>query len=79
MNWNAYVNVRGTGKINEAAWREVKKWGDVEQVWSTSGDWDWLVKLSSSVNDWDKVKKFVVTLREQPWVTETHTWWAQAL
>lgn len=79
MNWNAYVNVKGTGKINESAWNEIKKWADIDQVWTCSGHWDWLVKLKPSADSFEKVKKIVTAMREQKWISETSTWWTQAL
>lgn len=79
MNWNAYVNVKGSGKINESAWNEIKKWAEVEQVWTCSGEWDWLVKLKPAVDNWEKAKKFITMLRDHAWISQTSTWWAQAL
>lgn len=57
---------------------ELKKWAGAEKVWSCSGTWDWMVKLSSNqTKDWKKVQEQVAWLRSQPWVADTNTWWAE--
>jgi hypothetical protein len=79
MTWNAYIDIKANGKLNDAHWEEVKKWAEVEQIWSTQGEWDWLVRLRSSISSLDSLEKFVFHLRSQPWVSETRTWWAKAV
>jgi hypothetical protein len=79
MTWNAYIDIKANGKLNDAHWEEVKKWAEVEQIWSKQGNWDWLVKLRASVNSLDALEKIVFHLRSQAWVSETHTWWAKAI
>lgn len=79
MSWNAYIDIKANGKLNNVDWDQVKKWAEVEQVWSTQGNWDWLIKLRQSVNSQDALEKFVMNLRAQPWVAQTNTWWAKAV
>lgn len=79
MTWNAHVYIKGNGKFKDAQWDEIKKWAEVEQVWSTQGDWDWFIKLRSSVNTPEAVEKIVFNLRSKPWVSTTQTWWAKAI
>lgn len=79
MSWNAYIEIKANGKLNDTQWEKIKKWAEVEQVWSVQGDWDWLIKLRSSITSLDNLEKFVFNLRAEPWVSQTHSWWAKAL
>ncbi len=79
MSWNAFIDIKANGKLNESDWAEVKKWAEVDQAWSTSGAWDWLVKLKSDVKCMDELEKLVFKLRSMGWVSETRTWWAKSV
>jgi hypothetical protein len=77
MDWNAYVNIRANGKLNDSHWEEVKQWAEVEKIWTTQGHWDWMVKLRHSVKSHDDLEKVIFNLRGKPWISETSTWWAK--
>lgn len=78
MSWNAYIAVRCNGKLNEAHWDEVKQWPEVEQVWSSMGEWDYWMKLNSPIDQPGKLETFVFNLRKEPWVESTCArWWKE--
>lgn len=79
MSWNAFIDIRANGKLNQSEWAQVHKWAEVDQVWSTSGDWDWMLKLKDTVKSMDDLEKLVFKLRGLGWVSETRTWWAKAV
>lgn len=50
----------------------------VKNIWSTSGDWDWCIKLDSAHSTPDKTEMFVSKLRQADWIAETKTsWWKE--
>ncbi len=78
MSWNAHIAIRCNGKLNEAHWDEVKKWPEVEKVWSSMGEWDYWIRLKPSLMQPDELEKFVFNLRKQPWVESTCArWWKE--
>ena len=79
MSWIAHIDIKANGKFNEARWDELKKWAEVDQIWSTQGAWDGMLKLKSNISSNDNLEKFVTHLRSQPWVAETRTWWAKSI
>lgn len=79
MSWNAFIDIKANGKLNQSEWSEVHKWAEVDQVWSTSGTWDWMLKLKDSVKSMDELEKLVFKLRALGWVSETRTWWAKSV
>lgn len=79
MSWNAFIDVKGNGKLNQSNWSDVKSWAEVEYAWSTSGAWDWLLKLKGDIKSMDELEKLVFKLRSLGWVSDTRTWWAKSL
>ena len=64
---------------NKKDWTDtetVSKWSGVEEIWSTSGDWDWAIKLDSAHSTPDKTEDIVAKLRSTDWVanTESRRW-----
>ena len=56
----------------------ISKWDGVEQVWSTSGDWDWCVKLDKQSSTPEKAEAFVSKVRDGHWASATKTnWWKE--
>lgn len=76
--WTGNILVKGTGAFGDVNWDEIKKWPEVEAVWTTTGTWDWWVKLKpAKETQLDTVEKLVWNLRKKPWVAATETWWAK--
>ena len=79
MNWNACVDIKANGNFANANWEEMKQWPEVDQIWSTQGEWDFWVKLKPSVQSMEEVEKFVFNLRSKSWASETRTWWTKQI
>ncbi len=78
MSWNGNIYVKTVGNLNDINWDEIKQWPEVESVWTTTGSWDWWIKLKPAQSqDQDSVQKLVWNLRKKPWVSSTETWWAK--
>lgn len=69
------------GNSPDASWKawveEIKSWPGVEKIWSTSGQWDWIVKLTNDSSSWEGAKKIMWKLKEHKWVSDTNTWWSE--
>nr|WP_019216862.1 hypothetical protein [Legionella tunisiensis] len=54
------------------------KWDGVEKMWSTTGDWDWCIKLDMNNSSSEKTETFVARMLDGHWATETKTnWWKE--
>jgi hypothetical protein len=78
MECKANIAVKGTGNLSKADWKKIKSWGKVEKIWTCSGEWDWWIQLNANLN-WDEVKQFVWNLRQEPWVSNTNTWYLEEI
>lgn len=76
-NWTGNILVKSNGGWSDVSWDEIKKWPEVEKVWSTTGTWDWWVKLKTSTDYIGTAEKIAWNLRKKPWVLDTQTWWAK--
>lgn len=71
---------KGNANADWKAWAaEIKSWKGVDGVWSTTGSWDWIVKLDDNSSDWNGAKEVMWKIKEHKWVSETNTWWGEQL
>ena len=76
--WTGNILIKSKHDEGDINWDEIKKWAEVEGVWTTTGTWDWWIKLKPSKEaNLDSAKKIVWQLRKKPWVSSTETWWSQ--
>lgn len=74
--WTSIVSIRSTKPLPEMS--AIAKWDGVEKMWSTTGDWDWCIKLDQKSSSPEKTEEFVSRLRNGHWATETRTnWWKE--
>ena len=77
--WNTWVWVKWKPGTPTEIWQTWQKNTEVENAWSTLGDWDCVMSLKSS--DPAKAEDWVwKELRSNQWVEKTHTtqakqWW----
>lgn len=72
--WNSVIFMKSDKSMSDM--NAMAKWEGVESMWSTSGDWDWCVKLDSQSSSPEKAEMMVARMREGQWATETKTnWW----
>jgi len=75
MNWIAHVSLKLN---NNWDWSQIKKSPEVDEVWSTQGDWDAMVKLKPNIDN-DNLEKLISNWRTKNWVSQSHTWWAKEI
>ncbi|KTD47994.1 hypothetical protein Lqui_2258 [Legionella quinlivanii] len=76
-NWNSVIFLK-TEKSSSDMMNMMSKWDGIENMWSTTGDWDWCIKLDSKSSSPEKTEEFVNRMREGHWATQTKTnWWKQ--
>ncbi|KTD75619.1 hypothetical protein [Legionella waltersii] len=74
--WNSIVFIKTKNAWSDSA--SLAKLNGVQNIWSTSGDWDWCVKLDSKHSTPDETSEFVKNLRKADWVADTKTsWWKE--
>ena len=74
--WNSVVFLKTNGSWTDTD--NVAKWPGVHQIWSTSGDWDWRIKLDEQHSTPEKTEEFVSKLRQADWVSNTESkWWRE--
>lgn len=76
-SWNSVVFLR-----TKSAWSDssaIAKMSGVQSLWSTSGDWDWCIKLDQKHSTPEETADFVKNLRKNSeWVVDTKTsWWKE--
>lgn len=75
-NWNSVIFLK-----TKKDWTDtdtVAKWPEVEEIWSTSGDWDWCIKLDKKSSTPEKTEEIVSKLRKTDWVAESKSnWWRE--
>tara|TARA_B100001093_G_scaffold442489_1_gene444239 strand:+ start:860 stop:1177 length:318 start_codon:yes stop_codon:yes gene_type:complete len=79
MTWNASISIKCNGKLNKTHWEAVKEWGWVQQLWSTSGDWDFQLICNDKISDQNALQSAVFDLRKQEWIEDSKTQWWKAL
>lgn len=76
--WNSVVFLK-----TKDSWTDtdtVAHWDGVQNIWSTSGEWDWCIKLNPSHSSPEQTEAFVSKLRDTNWVTDTETsWWKEVV
>ncbi len=74
--WNSVIYMKSNKSLNEM--KEMSSWKEIDSMWSTSGDWDWCVKLDSDNSTPEKAEAFTTRLRSGNWVSDTRTnWWRE--
>ena len=74
--WNSIIFMKSNKAMSDM--NAIAKWDGVEKMWSTTGDWDWCIKLDQKSSSPEKAEAFVARMREGRWVTETKTnWWKE--
>ncbi|MBA2648888.1 MAG: hypothetical protein H0U75_04665 [Legionella sp.] len=75
-SWNSVVFIKTKNSWSDPA--SFAKMDGVQSLWSTSGDWDWCVKLDQSHSTPEETETFVKNLRKADWVASTNTsWWKE--
>lgn len=75
-SWNSVVFVKTKKDWSDSA--SFTKMSGVQNIWSTSGDWDWCIRLDSKHSTPEETATFVKKLRKADWVAETKTsWWQE--
>ena len=75
-DWNSVVFLKTKGSWTDT--ENVKQWAGVKEIWSTSGDWDWAIKLDKNHSTPEKTEEFVSKLRDAEWVANTESnWWRE--
>lgn len=74
--WNSVIFMKSSRPMSDMD--TMSKWEGVESIWSTTGDWDWCVKLETKSSSPEKAEAMVERMRQGNWATETKTnWWKQ--
>lgn len=74
--WNSLIFVKTNGSWTDTD--GVSNWPGVNKIWSTSGDWDWCIKLDEEHSNPEKTEAFVANLRQSDWVANTESrWWRE--
>lgn len=77
-NLNSVIHVKTNGSWTDAD--KVSKWPGIKKIWSTSGDWDWLIQLDKDYSTPEKTEELVSKLRQADWVANTESnWWREVL
>lgn len=75
-NWHSVIYMKSPMQWEKL--QEMMKWDGVESMWSTSGKWDWCIKLDKGMSTPEKTEAFVARMRDGKWATETQTnWWKE--
>lgn len=74
--WNSVIFMKSNKPMKEM--NQMAKWEGVKSMWSTTGDWDWCIKLDMKMSSPEKTEAFVARMRDGHWATETQThWWKE--
>lgn len=74
--WNSVIFMKSNKPMSDM--NAMAKWEGVEGMWSTTGDWDWCIKLDQKSSSPEKTEAFVARMRDGHWATETKThWWKE--
>ncbi|KTD20104.1 Uncharacterised protein [Legionella lansingensis] len=74
--WNSVIFMKTSKPWSELS--SMAKWPGVEKMWSTTGKWDWCIKLDKNSSTPEKTHEFVTRMRDGHWATETQTnWWKE--
>lgn len=74
--WNSVIFMK-----SDKPWSDLNsmmKWDGVEKMWSTTGEWDWCIKLDMKSSTPEKTEEFVNRMRDGHWASATKThWWKE--
>jgi hypothetical protein len=74
--WNTVIFLKTKGSWTDTD--NIAKWPGVKSIWSTSGEWDWCIKLDKDHSTPEKTEEFVTKLRKADWVDHTESsWWRE--
>lgn len=74
--WNSVIFIKAKKDWSDS--KSLSKMKGIQSMWSTSGDWDWCIKLDSKHSTPEETASFVKELRHADWVSETKTsWWKE--
>lgn len=74
--WNSVIFLKSSKAAAEMS--AMSKWEGVESIWSTTGEWDWCVKLNTKSSSPENAEAMVAKMRAGHWASETQTnWWKQ--
>lgn len=74
--WNSMIFMK-SGK-SQSEMMDLAKWKEVDGMWSTSGDWDWCLKLKQDASSPEVTEKVIEKMRKEKWATDTKTgWWKE--
>jgi hypothetical protein len=74
--WNTVIFMKSNKHMNDM--NAMAKWDGVESIWSTTGEWDWCVKMDAKSSSPENAEAMVAKMREGHWASETKTnWWRQ--
>lgn len=75
-SWNSIVFIKTKNAWSDSA--SIAKMNGVQNLWSTTGDWDWCIKLDAKHSTPEETAAFVQTLRKSDWCADTNTsWWRE--
>ncbi len=69
--WNSFVFVK-----TQKSWTDtdtIKSWPGVDTIWSTTGEWDWCIKLDENHSTPEKTEEIAGKLRDADWVWDTRS------
>ena len=77
-SWNSVIFLKTKNSWSDSDSASIAKMNGVQNIWSTSGDWDWCIKLDSKHSTPEQTAVFVKNLRNSDWVAQTQTsWWKE--
>ena len=72
--WNSVIFMKSSKSMDDM--KAMKQWPGVEAMWTTTGPWDWCVKLTKELSTPEQTEEFVARMRQGSWASETQTnWW----
>ena len=75
-NWNSYIFLKTNVSLTDTD--EISKWSGVNKIWSTSGEWDWVIKLNEDHSTPEKTEEFVSNIRNIEWIADSSSkWWKE--
>ena len=76
--WNSVIFMKSNKSWPELS--KLMKWEGVENMWSTTGDWDWCIKLDMKMSSPEKAEEFVARMRKENMAVDTKTnWWKEVV
>lgn len=80
-DWSEWQG-ESNGESADSFWKkwasEIKNWPGVKSIWSSTGQWDWLIQLEEGEpSNWQNAKNIMWKLKKHNWVSDTLTWWSE--